>query len=732
MRRTRLICIGLLKSVYGKPVWAILQLAAALTAITLYGIVYKTEPALALHMTAYAQMLSTLLIMMIGIQLKNETRRLPLEEVVLSYSPNTVFFLCCQVIVIASISLIGSLLVFVGITMTSLWGSPPLWIWQNFAYITLLYGMPSLIMGVWGLLIAQWNRGRSVYLPATIVWLFTSSLAADYSAVFHILGFDLGRTLQNAFSMGIAGFRDIQGLVMTPPIELPRWIMRSVIAVFLIALLLIDQSRKTAVRKPDKRRKAIAETLAVLTGIGLLFSLGARYQVFFSRFADPGLRVQYTWNKAEQYKPCEPVSLKTWPNEKKMTISDMDIALHCTAQGINARVAMKARMDANISIHAFTLYSDFQVDSVLLDGTPCNYEQSHDGLLVTFPEEKALGDVAVLEFKYHGFSLPLFPANESTVQLNQRFAWMPWPGVRIALKYGNFYDFMESEDFFIADWQMGDRVNYRLYYDGPGNLYTNLTHEGGNRYSGFSDKGVSLYSGMICIQHRGVNAYVPGSNHRQASLLVNAVLDAYPVLSDLCERMNAPRRPAVPKSIRLIEMKPHSVIPYPFPAFPCELISDEDFWEIRQTSTSFALIERNRYKNDPQAYQASRGVKSGMAVSYLLSPSAGLPLDAPHSSVRNFAAWLCYYIEAQNMDEPLRAQYKTGIMETCIGTERDYICGKAVPEVPLSAEELAEIEPILRRMDAGDDFDGAFRALYHRLIQGELIIPADFIRAFAQ
>lgn len=112
---------------------------------------------------------------------------------------------------------------------------------------------------------------------------------------------------------------------------------------------------------------------------------------------------------------------------------------------------METITDSHINDQSFTLFSDLVVDRVLVDGEDADFKRNHDGLLVYLSGSREANVPVTFTFCYHGYSLPIFPANETTVQLNRAFPWIPWPGIKQTTSYGNYYNYNESEDFFIED-----------------------------------------------------------------------------------------------------------------------------------------------------------------------------------------------------------------------------------------------------------------------------------------
>lgn len=701
-----------------KSVWLILLSLGLLGALSFYWFASESEPYFALHMTTYFQAMLTLIFAMMGIELGREQRREHILDMVAVYSRRSAVFLWSQVLAIGFIDFIVTLLFATGCIVRLLMDNAPvLWIGQTMAYIILLYFLPCWILGVSGLFIAQRIKGRSVYFIAIALWIVTSSLNTGLFQYIKAMSIYSGGNILNIFNMGIINFNNLINVVTRAPLELPRWIARIGILSLLAGFFVTDGSRQLASTRLQKKRNGLALISVFICGIAFFAFCFQRYSVFFTRFADPNDVTMYTWSKSDLYKPGESVSLADYPSEKNIMLIHTDIDLDCTTQGIKAKVTMKAITNTQINVQSFTLYSDLIVDNVLVDGEKADFERSYDGLLVHIPGGKKANDPVTFTFCYHGYSLPIFPANETNMQLNRAFPLIPWPGINKTTIYDNYFYYNESEDFFIANWQRRDSVTYTLRYYGPGNLYTNLEAQGNHLYTGTSSNGVSLYSGMVHYKYRDVDVYVPAGLYQSARWAADAVLDAYDPLFDICKRMGTKQMPEKPISIIFIQMN------YPLQ----ELYSWGDEWEIRLlSSSSITAFTRKKYADSIEKYQASAEVAQ-MAAKYILSPCTGYPIDVSHSSTRNYAAWLSMYLTADSLDEGNWKSSTDMLKEDNTGKGNEFINGIAVPEIPLTHEEESWVNEILDRMRQGQNFDKPFAALYQELLQQKNITASDIV-----
>jgi hypothetical protein len=693
--------------------------------LSYYWLASGDEPQFALHMTTFFQALLTFVFAIMGIDLSREQRREHIGDMVTVHSGRTAYFLWGQILEIGFMDMVVTLLIASGCLIRLLMDNTPgLWIGQTMLYIALLYFLPCWISGVSGLYIAHRTKGKSAYLIVMALWLVTSSLNTGLLRYVQTMGVENSGYLMNFLNMGIINYHVLTNAVTKMPIELPRWVARAGILTLMAGLFVSDGSRQFASTHRQKKRKQLAFILVVVCVIAFMAFCHQRYAIFFTRFADPEDITMYALAKSKSYVPGESVSLADYPAEKNITLIHTDIELNCTTQGIQAKVEMDTIADSQINDQSFTLFSDLVVDRVLVDGEEAVFERSHDGLLVNLPGGREAYDPVTFTFCYHGYSLPIFPANETTVQLNRAFPWIPWPGIKQTTSYGNYYNYNESEDFFIEDWQREDEVHYTLHYRGPGSLYTNLTAQGDHVYEGTSSNGISLYSGMLNEKYRDVAVSVPASLHQSTQVMVDALLDAYDPLLAICKKFGAKKMPEKPESVILIQMR--------YPAFSAFAVSNElyswgDEWEIRQPGlTSSILSARKMYADSPDEYRASAEV-ARMAVSYLLNPCTGYPVDVSHASTNNYAAWLAMYLTTGRLNENEQAMYRDLLKEDHTGTGRERINGVLVPETPLTSEEEGWIDDILDRMKAGESFDEPFAALYQELLQQKNITASDIV-----
>lgn len=675
-----------------------------------------------MEQTVYGQVVLTLDFLMISIELRRESRKEHLDDLFAAYSPSAALFPCAQLLTVCLFAAGITLLLCAGFAAPLLLdGVHILWLRQVLLQTVVLYFLPCFCFGAVGLLISHLIPGKNVYLAAVALWLPTSSVAVYFMGDLARLSFSSGWRLFSGFvSMGLSDYRYGWNFVSGPPIEAPRWVVRSTLCLFASALYVLCYRKDSLSDRRAVRHAKLGIGAAMLLGTSMLTVLCVRYQVFFTRFSNDSLTYSLTYDKCQEYRISGECAA-----EKNITVQKTDISLSCTTQGLKAEVALTAKADSLIEQQAFTLFSDLTVDEVLVNGVPAEWERVHDSLTVRFPAPKAADEVLCLTFRYHGYGLPVFPVNETTVQLGRTFPWLPWPGVRERSRE-EISSYNQNEAFCVADWQQGDPVAYTLRYDGPGGLCTNLNNAGGGRYEGVSADGVMLYSGMVHSRHGGIDVYVPPHLYEKSGIFAEAVQSSRTLILDLCRRMDVlePEEPASVVVLRADEPIWHYA--------SSELVPRGAWWEIHSTDGGSWAASYWERAADENAFLTSAQAMAEIAVPYLLSPRAGYPKDIPWFSTQAFAGLLRFSFLAPEWDEERLADNVKSFQKSFLDWNEEWRrgvgeqFGVAIPAVPDDAAR--QLDEILRQMHAGENADLPFRTIYQRLLQGEAVLPAEMIR----
>ena len=711
MRKVLLLLQHQIKRIMRKTAWRILfalGLVATLGCFY-YAFAVHADPIMMMSQTVFGQAILTLSFMMLGIELPREDRSEHINDMVAAYSAQPSLFPLINILIIIFGAAVITTIVCLGCAIPLILDMAPApWVWQTVLLIILYFFLPCVAMGIWGLLVSHLLTGKNVYLVAVILWILTSSLSVYYTSPLTASS-EFWRLLLGICNMGFHNYQMYQNVVTGARIELPRWIVRGAILLFLAGLYIFSYKKTWASSKTQKKYSRICIYFVTITGIAAFSYITTYYSTFYIQFADDSYTRAITSEAGMEYVADMPVSLTDWPVEKNITLVKTDINLSTSTQGITAEVSIHSILNENAESQSFTLFSGLTVDGVWIDGNQVKFERSHDGILVYFPVPKHAGDTLTFTFRYHGYGLPSYPVNEATVQLSSDSPWFPWPGIKTASE-NEISNYSMTEVFFIEDWQQGDPVDYTLTYSGPGNLYTNL-NKIGSSYTGVSDHGVSLFSGMIHKRDNGIDVYYPIALYHKESIISGAVLASFSMVLEYGEMMEVPILPTKPTSVVVVQMR------YPMWGniifSPNELYSRGSEWEIHMRNESSSVLNTYSLYNSAVEYQQSEAIKALIVIPYLLNPSSGYPLNAPAQSTHCFADLMAMSMLAETWDSQTLYNFAEQFKDTYLGED-----GPDISD---------QMDAILLQMNSGSRFDNKLKEIYHCLLREQNIVPAEMI-----
>lgn len=378
-----------------KKVWISLLITGIIITLACfyYPFVVNEAPIAIMSQTVFGQAMLTLSFMMMGIELRREDSQEHIDDLATTYLKYTEKQPWSQIMVICALAIGVTVLLCVGCLIPLLLDGAPLnWILQTMAQIALVFFLPCLILGIWGMVAQLAIPGKNVYLPAVVLWLLTSSLTIYFTEA---LGehYEQWRLISGAFCMGFNNYQMYQNVVTGMKNEIPRWVMRSLCAFFIAAGYILVYKQKCISTKRQKIGKKIRNGAIAIMAVVLMASMLVRYSEFFTAFADDTYTQKIVYEKGAVYQPGDNVSLEDWPTEKNITLKKTDIRISCTTQGIQADVLITATADKTIENQTFTLFSDFEIDEVRVDEKTTTFERSNDGIMVYFPDAKQAGDM---------------------------------------------------------------------------------------------------------------------------------------------------------------------------------------------------------------------------------------------------------------------------------------------------------------------------------------------------
>ncbi|MBP3041322.1 hypothetical protein J9303_17810, partial [Bacillaceae bacterium Marseille-Q3522] len=351
---------------------------------------------------------------------------------------------------------------------------------KSFYYILLYWGLTFFISMLMGILFAMVFKGKLVYPLAFLTWPFIGPInnmifmqITAHTKLFNPYIFS------NIFNLGeynpYASYNDMYGYSLESFHWVKRWIWISLIsaAIFIVITMKNKEYRK-------------------LSLIGMIFFiLSVIPAVFFITTPQFVLKNNGTLMDQPIYDPLYYRNYDlTVGDSPNVQLKNFDIQL-----GIDefleatVKVEMVNQEKKSINKANFTLYHQFKVTKIKMNGKDVGFEQKRDLVTIFFPENIKPAEQNELTFNYRGISSPLFFANNQAVYLPYYFPWIPSTNPNPSI-------YMERMGMHRVNHQNEITTNYKLSYDGSNHIFTNLEKTSGSIWEKETN-GVTVVAGDI-------------------------------------------------------------------------------------------------------------------------------------------------------------------------------------------------------------------------------------------
>ena len=405
------------------------------------------------------------------------------------------------------------------------------------------YLLPVMISGVIGLAIGAQCVSRMKYMVVLVVWLFLNPLSLEITAyIQEALGSNLKRG-EYVFSMISAGARMQTG--PTPVYGIPFSTYKTMLLAgkLCAAILYCIAACILAGSKRGVRGMFNAGMVAAMIGIPVLCYSNDSYKTMVYSSIPEVKRANYEFQYYSGFYDragmLDANALAQWDAEKKIKASRCRVALQTTLEGMNVICEYTCVPMEDLTGQVFTLYRDFDVESILINGEPAEYTRTGDYVRVQFPGGIRKGSEFSVEWTYSGTSSPIFCANSDTVYLSACFPWLPEPGMRMPLPYS--WSVETNTYVLYAGHTCSDPVEYELTYSSPYTTYVNLDRVDAGRWKGISTDGLTIFSDML-MQYKeidGISAYYPASLDRSMEDILTIALYVNRIQADMLGTVGA-------------------------------------------------------------------------------------------------------------------------------------------------------------------------------------------------
>lgn len=456
-------------------------------------------PGDALASTAFIVQGGILVSMVLGVYLWSREEKSFSEEVFSSIYKGQVSKIIGKVL---TIFFVDFLYCFVCYIILSLFyfkeGAPYIFYGKAILYILLYWFLPFLISGIIGVFLRILIKSKAIYPVLVVIWIFIGPLngevikfintllgEVDLTAIQKFL--NLGQWEPNILFNGAYGF----------PMEIYRWLQKSIWLTFSLFLLLLAFHRNS----PNKKGKLIIVAGFLFIIIPQVYFINKDSQLIFNKVGKNSLQKRDPYYYEKESRPF-------FEDKDNFKIQAYDIKVKSYRNlKVQASILIKGEREEKDIV--FTLYRDLKVKSIKdKDGKPLMFSQKGDQVMVSLNAPLKKEELNTLVFNYEGISSPYFYANEQAVNLPAYFPWLPKEGA---------YQCMKSDGSYTYRYPIYTKgtVKYTLSYSGPEPVFTNLEGRGENIYSGEVSEGVTLAAGMLeKIKINDTEIYYPQSLYK--------------------------------------------------------------------------------------------------------------------------------------------------------------------------------------------------------------------------
>lgn len=315
------------------------------------------------------------------------------------------------------------------------------------AYLLLTTFFPILISSILGMCIGIQIKNSAKYAVALVAWVIVSPVLSKLNEIIATIlstNSDLLQYIINMLSLGTHSIHD-SALTYGFNMETPRWIHVLIyllitcgyyLALNLISFKYFQINCIKAVVIPCAYIFCLFFSIIISYGknTSLLFNYYT-YGMTLSRTYDVNYYDDFYRNNGELN--LDDNGIRTI-NEDKLPDFSTDIFLTPVSWNVNLDTSsMKMKVTASLKAivnkkseqQSFTLYRNFVISSVKINGDKANYKQDGNYFIVDIPDDISVGEYVQFDFDYEGMSSPIAPANSYMICLPANFPWLPTLGI---------------------------------------------------------------------------------------------------------------------------------------------------------------------------------------------------------------------------------------------------------------------------------------------------------------
>ncbi len=428
------------------------------------------------------------------------------------------------------------------------------------AYLVLTTLFPIAIGGVLGLCIGIQIKNPAKYAAVLVVWAIISPAASTlvgFIATILSSNSDLIRYFIDMLSLGTHSFHDsasTYGFNM----EFPRWIH---VCIYLMMTLAYYAALNMASYKQlyiSRLKSAVVPCTYVLCVIfavmvsynkntSLLFDYYT-YGMTISRIYDIDYYDGYYQKNGDLnldengIRTLNKDMLPNFSADVSLEPVSWNVNLDTSPMNMNVTASLNAVLNSKCEEQAFTLYRNFILSSVKVNGNKAGYKQEGNYFTVYIPDNINVGDSVQFDFKYEGMSSPTAPANDYMVCLPANFPWVPALGMSPLSEKSRYMNTLYSMQL-VRQLNGTNEVDYKLSFKSNSDVvYTNLTQTSNNSYEGKSKMGLSVvaYPTQRVKVVNGQKIYYPLYVEDVLDTIISKANASNSIRNDVLQTLNQP------------------------------------------------------------------------------------------------------------------------------------------------------------------------------------------------
>lgn len=338
---------------------------------------------------------------------------------------------------------------------------------DSFFYLLLYWSCPFFISFLIGSLLSLWIQNKMVYCLAIFLAVLLGPLNYIFGS-FQVLDFiNLG---QPDYSYS---YRPLYGYPLEWYYVLKKWILLTCVLCTIFLSTIIKKREISVI-------KALLLILIILkiTVLSILF-YSSEKPISFGYDSKSPVYEEFLYYEESKSKI----------KEQNIVAESYDINLSLTPFSAKVNLILRNKSEKPLKTIHLSLYHQFKVSSIKLDGKQTTFKQEGDFLKIYSDKEILPKELIELHIVYDGKSSPFYMVNSQAIYLPAHFNWLPSTVIKPSIA-------VENSTLKRNSFEPSTTTLYKLTVISGEDIHTNLEKTKHNEYEG-RNNGLTLISGEL-------------------------------------------------------------------------------------------------------------------------------------------------------------------------------------------------------------------------------------------